>query len=514
MNRTDGFMMSITTIIKRLCVAGLILVAVFGLVGCPNLFGSEDDDQSTQDTTPPSEVTELTATGGEGQVVLAWTNPTDEDFDSVTIHYGTASADTEFTGTIDPSGTTIAGLTNGTEYTFLVRSFDTDGNESAGVSTTATPVDTNAPSDVSDLSIEADYRSVTLSWTDPTESDFDHVEISYGSEDSADTDFTGTVSSSGTTIDGLTPKVEYTFAVRAVDTAGNTSSGVTDHIKPWGKIVFLSDRDNSNMEIYTMLPDGSDVQRLTINTFVETDPSWSPDNSQIAFAATDDGDYDIYVMDADGSNRTRVYDTDPPVDSDEDQDEFDIEWSPDGSKIIFANSDDQICTVKPDGTGFQVIVDPGTGDKSANAASYSTDGSQIMFLSDQDGTKKVYVADSDGTNQEIRYTPIFSDGVFPHWRGPSILVTDDIDEDSDFSNNVYDFELVAIDPETGESTVLVSDGDDGTATESEITGFGRWSPSTDKLLFAKYFPETNQFDIFMADADGSNEVNLTNTGDS
>ena len=35
-------------------------------------------------------------------------------------------------------------------------------------------------------------------------------------------------------------------------------------------------------------------------------PTWSPDGSKIAFASERDGNYEIYVMNADGSNSTLV----------------------------------------------------------------------------------------------------------------------------------------------------------------------------------------------------------------
>ena len=48
--------------------------------------------------------------------------------------------------------------------------------------------------------------------------------------------------------------------------------------------------------------DGSDLKRLTTNTFDEYSPVWSPDGTKIAFSSNLSGDYEIHVMDADGSN--------------------------------------------------------------------------------------------------------------------------------------------------------------------------------------------------------------------
>jgi dipeptidyl aminopeptidase/acylaminoacyl peptidase len=72
------------------------------------------------------------------------------------------------------------------------------------------------------------------------------------------------------------------------------------------KIAFASDRDGS-YEIYVMNSDGSNQTRLT-NSSEGGDPCWSPDGTKIAFHSLRDGNYEIYVMNADGSNQIRLTD--------------------------------------------------------------------------------------------------------------------------------------------------------------------------------------------------------------
>ena len=70
-----------------------------------------------------------------------------------------------------------------------------------------------------------------------------------------------------------------------------------------GKIVFNSGRDDINGDIFTMNSDGSNQTRLTINTAVDLQPQWSPDGTKIVFRSERDGGVTvsaIYVMDADG----------------------------------------------------------------------------------------------------------------------------------------------------------------------------------------------------------------------
>ena len=58
-----------------------------------------------------------------------------------------------------------------------------------------------------------------------------------------------------------------------------------------------------------MDPDGTALTRLTNNMAFDSQPSWSPDGSKIAFISDRDGNDDVYIMDADGLNVTRITNT-------------------------------------------------------------------------------------------------------------------------------------------------------------------------------------------------------------
>lgn len=91
-----------------------------------------------------------------------------------------------------------------------------------------------------------------------------------------------------------------------------------------GKILFQSDMDGDR-EIYLMTKDG--VTQMTHNDWDDEFPKWSPDGEKIAYSANPRGNYDIFVMDADGSNITPVT-TSPKA-------EVEHTWFPDGKKIAF-----------------------------------------------------------------------------------------------------------------------------------------------------------------------------------
>ena len=71
------------------------------------------------------------------------------------------------------------------------------------------------------------------------------------------------------------------------------------------KIAFSSNR-NGNDDIYVMNADGSDQTRLTDNPANDFFPAWSPDGTRIAFSSNRDGDFETYVMNADGSDQANL----------------------------------------------------------------------------------------------------------------------------------------------------------------------------------------------------------------
>lgn len=66
----------------------------------------------------------------------------------------------------------------------------------------------------------------------------------------------------------------------------------------------LFERDD---DLFTVSRDGNTVTTLTQNTYVDLVGSWS--ERGIVFASNRDGDFDLYVMDADGTNTRRLFDT-------------------------------------------------------------------------------------------------------------------------------------------------------------------------------------------------------------
>jgi len=98
-----------------------------------------------------------------------------------------------------------------------------------------------------------------------------------------------------------------------------------------GKIAFTSNRDG-NQEVYVMNADGSNQTNLSSNPANDLAPTRSPDGTKIAFTSNRDGNQQIYVMNADGTNQTRI--------SNNNANDNIPRWSPDGTKIAFQTDRD------------------------------------------------------------------------------------------------------------------------------------------------------------------------------
>jgi TolB protein len=157
-----------------------------------------------------------------------------------------------------------------------------------------------------------------------------------------------------------------------------------------GKIAFASDRDG-NYEIYVMNSDGSFQTRLTNNAASDSDPAWSADGTQIVFVSARDGNNEIYKMNSDGTGQTRL--TNNPAH------DADPGWSPDGTQIVFTSNRDgnnEIYKMNADGTGQTRLT---VNSASDGFPTWSPDGTKIAFHSDRDGNFEIYSMNADGTAQ-------------------------------------------------------------------------------------------------------------------
>ncbi len=149
-------------------------------------------------------------------------------------------------------------------------------------------------------------------------------------------------------------------------------------------------------EIFVVPSDGGVMERLTSAEAVHTeDASWSPDGSQILFSSDEDGDYDLYVIDANGGE--------PRLLTDNAGDDRDPAWSPDGQSIVYASDQGgpgflEIWRMQADGTGAEQLTD---ASNNSYAPAWSPDGSAIAFISDRHIDADLFMMRADGTDERV-----------------------------------------------------------------------------------------------------------------
>jgi Tol biopolymer transport system component len=196
--------------------------------------------------------------------------------------------------------------------------------------------------------------------------------------------------------DGPIPEI-YIMNADGTNPVRITNNAAYDVYPTWtpdgNKIVFVSNRDGSN-NIYLMNDDGTNPVRLTNNPLPDEQPScWSPDGTRIAFASAAFGSafgidgYEIYTMNLDGSNQTRL--------TNNTKRDFEPAWSPDGTKIAFTswrNLETEIFVMDSDGNNQTKLA-------SGAYPTWSPDGTKIAFTSWYNGNSKIFVMNADGSNQ-------------------------------------------------------------------------------------------------------------------
>jgi len=183
--------------------------------------------------------------------------------------------------------------------------------------------------------------------------------------------------------------------VVAFDVVCTTPSGAN------GQLAFASNRDG-NYEIYVTNADGSSPTRLTNSAATDVQPAWSPDGTKLAFASNRDGNFEIYVMGAVGLDPTRL--------TNELADDYDPAWSPDGKKIAFTSERDghpEVYVMEADGSSAMRLTD-------GDGPTWSPDGTRIAFVSHRDGNGEIYVMNADGSHV-TRLTDNLAEDCEPAW---------------------------------------------------------------------------------------------------
>jgi hypothetical protein len=176
------------------------------------------------DIIPPGAVTDFAGAPGDATAILNWTDPPDDDLAGVSITFTPlkAGVDQPIVVSAGSEAVTVSGLENDVEYSFTAVAVDSSGNKGEPASVTVTPrapdpEDTEPPAPVTLLTgVPGVNRDVTLSWTNPADTDLSHVHITWLNDGS---EFVYDILASTTyekTINNLEEGTPYTFTVVAV----------------------------------------------------------------------------------------------------------------------------------------------------------------------------------------------------------------------------------------------------------------------------------------------------------
>ena len=271
------------------------------------------------------------------------------------------------------------------------------------------------------------------------------------------------------------------------------SASLEDKLYKQTEIAFQSYRDG-NFEIYVMNADGSEPRRLTYESAFDQYPSLSSDGKKVAFQSQRDGDKntEVYIINTDGSEETRL--TDNPA-----YDAF-PSWSPDGKKIAFASERDgnmNIYVMNADGSEqTRVTNNPGHD----VMPSWSPDGNMEIYIINADGTEETRLTNNPGRDVMASFSP----------DGKKIVFSSGRDE----GNGTY---------------VMNADGSKQTWLSNELSHSmaPTWSPDGKKIVFYSFSIVKNESqesdkeeeqlvwwkynaEIFVMNADGSKPKNITN----
>ena len=242
----------------------------------------------------------------------------------------------------------------------------------------------------------------------------------------------------GTTIAFVSNR-NYLSSIYVMNADGSNARLVTDKVIDAGELAWSPDGEKiafsggargsigfklPSVDIYVINVDGGGLAKLTRDSGVNGNPTWSPDGKQIAFGRIREkvSKSTIWVMTADGSEQRML-----PI-SQNDGSEFyggQPSWSPDGTKILFTAY--RACGVAAAGGIYVVSADGGnsrllTSDPNTcggySLPRWSPDGTKILasFAPERKGIldpdPQIVVMNADGSNQTSisnRFTNVHAD---------------------------------------------------------------------------------------------------------
>jgi len=186
------------------------------------------------------------------------------------------------------------------------------------------------------------------------------------------------------------------------------------------KIVYWSTR-TGNGDIYLVNIDGTNETRLTNSSAKEIDPACSPDGTKIVYAVEEQGSINLWIINIDGSENKQLTTDMGNWPS----------WSPSEDKIAYSSNGD-IWIMDADGSNKTRLT---SSPEMEYAPCFSPDGSQIIYskgepgggdpLNPSKGSADLWIMNVDGSNQRLFFSSEGEQVCFQEgWRQGKIVYMD------------------------------------------------------------------------------------------
>jgi Tol biopolymer transport system component len=269
-----------------------------------------------------------------------------------------------------------------------------------------------------------------------------------------------------------------TILAASAGPASATYPGTTN-----GRLAFAIDF-GGNADIYSVMPNGEGLRRLSDNSGFDACPAYSADGKQIAYCSgvqAAGGVTEIWVMKANGKQPRQVTTIGGRVTF--------PDFSPDGAQIVFAGmepgaTDADVFVIGSDGSGLVQLTNTPTNDR---FPAWSPDGSRIAFVSDRTGVPQIWVMNANGSDpRQLTFDAARKDQV-PDWSPDGTMIA-----------------YATLDPALGSDIWIVNADGSGQrrVTNDPARQIGAaWSPDGTQIAFLN---NDDRF-VYVINADGTSQ---------
>jgi Tol biopolymer transport system component len=285
-----------------------------------------------------------------------------------------------------------------------------------------------------------------------------------------------------------------------------------------GKIAYISQTESGNYEIFVADPDFNTTTQITDGDYPKAEPDWSPDGMRLLFTSWgDEGDDEVFMIDADGSNEINVSQASFANDGGGRFMPLCPDWLDPCEHWVTLHSDAlgdyNISAINLDtGEGTELITETSED----LYAQWSPDGTKLVYMSDRaNGSWDIFVLDLL-TGETLQYTdtPNLED-VLPVWSpdGKTIAWT---------SGDFFNFRIWLMDAECStvcgtnqrillpqfdaNAEIFIEEWDAAFSPDSQWIVF---TSNRDLSLTGELFPLQSDYEIFRVRVGGDDLTQLT-----